>query len=530
MQEDQKNIDFSYEVEANSITEASFFMSESSSYNMYSLGDLERYIKNPMNYNRILRKISREAYNYNGQYGNMINRSVATPTLSYITVSRNKTKKSKQNKQLINLLMKKINHKKTTRDVLRHSFIDGMYVGILRDTKPTNKKVTPQQGSLYSMDGLEGLSMQKNLMIQPLDLDYCKIIGFSNNVNIAAFNMQYFDQFKHSGLLHEIKNFPPEFVSAYREYRKDASKQWFVLDKNKTIAYKFGSNLIEPYGRPYGLQALKDMHFQEDYEGSQQKLIGELASSIYYLVLPQGKEPGSCSLNTNQQKVVIEGFKKAVKINTSGNNAKISTLSLPPGTQLNRLSKDSSLLKDTLSEEIMKKISTNLGFASAALNGVSGTGANYASLQININFILSQIFEMIDDISSEYTRVLNEYLGISENNYIDITYLPISTLNQSEVYTRAKELYTHAGGSKKFLIAAAGFDVDNYLAVCDEENEDNFDEKYPPHPTSFTVSDSADKINPEGNIGGKPKKPDDELTPSGMQTRTNGGNEFKKIT
>ena len=42
-------------------------------------------------------------------------------------------------------------------------------------------------------------------MIQPLDLDYCKIVGFQNNVSIAAFDMQYFDQFKHGGLIHEIK-------------------------------------------------------------------------------------------------------------------------------------------------------------------------------------------------------------------------------------------------------------------------------------------------------------------------------------
>lgn len=173
-----------------------------------------------------------------------------------------------------------------------------------------------------------------------------------------------------------------------------------------------------------------------------------------------------------------------------------------------------------MNEEITKKISTNLGFASSALNGISGTGANHTALQANINLILSQIFEVLEEVGNEYTRVFNEYLGVKENNYIDIKYLPISFLNQSEMYNRAKELYMNASGSLKMLIASAGFDPVDYLNIMEEELEEGIYEKFTPHMTSFTAS-SKDS----GDYGGRPQKQDSELTPSGVATKSYGHNE-----
>ena len=325
-----------------------------------SMDGLQGYIKYPMIYNAILREISKQGYNSNGMYARAIDTRVSLPLLSYVCVLRKSlsgkkiNNKDKKRKQKINLMMKLLNHEKTTRDILRKLDIDGMYVGILRDTTANNKDVTPMSGMVESIDRLEGLSLDDNFMIQPLDLDYCKIVGFQNNVAIAAFDMMYFDQFKHGGLLNEIKNFPNEFVVAYHQYRKDASKRWHILDYKTTIALTARANIDEAYGRPYGLAAFADMKMQTDYTNSQYKLINELASSIYYLIFPEGEKKGSCSLNKDQQQNVIDAFKGAVRANTTDNagaQAKISTLTLPAGTQINRLSKDSSLLKDTLSRE-----------------------------------------------------------------------------------------------------------------------------------------------------------------------------------
>ena len=515
----------SNEIELNSLSYSSFSLGRLDTDNV-SMSDLKQYVKYPMIYNEILRTISEQAYNSQGIYSNTVDYSIAIPTLTHITTMRNKTPELKEKKNKFNLILKLLNHERTTRDVLRYLFIDGTYIAVLRDTTANNKNIDTGAMTIESIDRIEGLSLDDNFMIQPLDLDYCKIVGFQNNISIAAFDMMYFDQFKYGGLLNEIKNFPKEFMKAYLDYKKDASKRWFILDYRKTIALKSKAKETEPYGRPLGLSALTEMKMSEDYDNSQYQLINELASSIYFLILPEGEKTGSCSLNKTQQDNVIDAFKNAVKINTSGNTSRISTLSLAPGTQIDRLSKDSSLIKDTLSDENIKKISTNIGFASSALNAESESG-NLGSLQINMDLISAQVFQYINEIAKEETRVINSNLGVAPKDFIDIHYLPITFLNMKDVYDKAKDLYMTTGGSRMYYIAAAGFNPEDYLSICDEEIEAGFDEKYIPHITSYTATDNADNTNQDGNLGGRPNKSTKDLKQSGLDTKNYKSNEQK---
>ena len=523
-----------YEIETNSlISSTAFFTSTNHSTDGISMDILQNYIRYPMIYNEILREISKQSYSLNGMYAQSINTRISIPLLSYVLSQRKKDriKKDKKKKENIALMMKLLNHEKTTRDILRKLDIYGIYVGILRDTKASNKNIQPMNGNVDYLDHIEGLSLNDNFMIQPLDLDYCKIVGMQNNIAISAFDLFYFDQFKHGGLINEIKNFPKEFLVAYTAYKKDCSKRWFILDYKTTIALTARSDSDEAYGRPYGLSAFCDMKSQQDYSNSQYKLINELASSIYYLVLPQGEKAGSCALNKDQQDNVRDAFKGAVKLNTSGNSAKISTLTLPPNTKIDKLAKDSSLLKDTLSDELIKKISTNLAFASSALNASSEGSSGFAGLQVNLDIMSSQVFQMVNQISVEYTRVLNEHAGIKPSEYIDIKYLPISYINKNDMYDKMKELYMVAGGSRTYMIAASGINPEDYLSICDDERNDNLDSLYQPHITSYTASDNADNTNSDDNLGaksGRPESDNKDLSFSGNITKAKGDNQKVK--
>jgi len=512
---------FSNEVETNSLSYNSYSISTGRlDTDNIPMSDLKQYVKYPMIYNEILRTISEQSYNSQGIYSQVIDYSIAIPTLAYITTMRNKTPELKEKKKKFNLFLKLLNHDRSTRDILRNLYIYGTYIGILRNTSANNKNIDTGSMTVESLDRIEGLSLDDNFMIQPLDLDYCKIIGFQNNASISVFDMMYFDQFKYGGLVNEIKNYPKDFMKAYMDYKKDSSKRWFILDYSKTIALKFRASENECFGRPYGLSAFSDMKASSDYDDSQYQLISELASSIYFMILPEGEKKGSSSLNSTQQKEIIEAFRGAVKVNTSGNLAKISTLSLAPGTEISRLSKDSSLIKDTLSNENMKKISTSLGFASSALNAESSGGSSYANLQVNIDLVSSQVFQVVDEIAREYTRVLNGLLDIKPRDYIDIKYLPISWLNKDSMFEKAQNLYTQGRGSLKFWISTMGIDVDDYLSLMDDEADEDFENKYPVHATSFN-SNGGD-IN--DNKGGAPPKKTKDLSQNGMVTRNNNSN------
>jgi hypothetical protein len=500
LSDETSNIETSFPIELNSLNTSTYFFQEALTTGI-NIEQLRLYIKYPMRYNMQIRKLSRESYNSNGQYNNVISYMTAIPSLDFITVCRENTSVNQKKRKIFNNIFKKINHKAVTRDICLSAYIDGMFIGILRNTKANNTNPQLQQGFVDSLDRLEGLSMDDNLQIQPLDLDYCKIIGVQNGTQVAAFNLMYFNQFKHGGLLNEIKNFPPEFAKAYLAYQKDASKQWFALDTKSTIVIKFNANTLEPYGRPIGLAALFDIRFADDYYMSQINTVSDLASSIYSLTLPEGAQTGSCSLNKEQQKNLVSAFESAVSSNTSNTcgKSKISKLTLAPGATIARMTKDASLLKDTLSDENIKKISTSLGFASSALNASSEGGASYSTLQVNVDLILVQIFALIEQIAFEYTRVLNNLISSKGEEIVDIIYLKTTILNQEKSVGNAKDLYTLGGGSRLYWIACAGADVDMYMSLMEYEREQKFDERFPPHLTSFTAT---------GDSNGRPTETD----------------------
>lgn len=519
----------SYPVELNSMRNTFDYIS-GLFHDTFSEEEIKLYIQYPMIYNKQIRNISKRVYNLNGLYGRTVDKMVSAPTLDYVIIPYDTKKKSKKCVEYLDYFFKKINHKLNTRDILFTSLTEGMYVAILRNTKHKNKNLDLSGGFIENLDKIEGLALSTNVMLQPLDRDYVKFIGFMNGDYVCAFDMQYFDQFKQGGLVAEIKNYPVDFIKAYNEYRKDGSKRWYILDQKTTFAYKYRSQINEPYGRPLGLSALNDILFAEDYTNSQRGNLKENSGTIRWLKQPQGEKQGTCSLNKEAQKNQYDNFKNAVFSNTQKVNNKMAqttTLVLAPGTEVGKLETDNIFLKDTLTEENMTSISTDLGLALAALNG-QGEGASYSSLAVNIDLMLAEVFQILEQIEWQYTKLLNNFLEIKENEWTEIHYLKTSILNRDKQFDIAKDLYTNASGSRLYLYAIGTGDCNTYMKLMDYEKNMNFDEKYPPHITSYTASDSGDKENPEGNLGGRPSKKDSELKDGGLAQKTYGSNKQKR--
>lgn len=502
----------SYNVELNS-TFNSLFMSELSSVT-YDLEQIKLFLKYPMTYNRQIRKLSRELYGLNGIYGNTIDYMTSIPSLNFITRCFKSGKANEKKKQIFNDLLKKIHHKTTSRDIILNLLLDGVYVGMMRDSKSDN--VSPIDDLGNNINLLEGLTLEDNIMIQPLPIDYIKIEGFQNNEYVVAFDMQYFDSYVGNGLQREIRNFPKDFVQAYMNYKKDGNKRYYRLNQKKTIVLKFKSSILEPWGRPLCITAINDMIFSDQYKEGLRSNLSEVSSSIRWLKQPESDNKGKCSLNKEQQQNQYDNFKNAIF--ASSNNKAIgrtTTLVFAPGTEVGKLDVNTDLLKDTLTKENETNTSTGLGFAAAALNGAGENGASYSSLQVNIDLVMSQIYTIVEQISEQYTKVVNNILFNSI--LINMSYLRTSTMTQERDTKNAKDLYTLAGGSRIYWVACSGIDVEDYISLMDYELENKFDSKYLPHPTSFTLS---------GKDAGRPTNGSDN--PNAEQTKTNGGNKMPK--
>ena len=507
----------------------------------YSIEDIKTFVQYPMTYHKQLMDISEKIYNRNGLYHQTISKMTSAPSLDYVVIPVSIDEKiSKKTKRKIDnaydICDNKMNHKLSTRDVLFNSYLYGEYVAIWRDTKTTYKRDT---NFVQESDRIEGLSLDENMMLQPLDLRYVRFEGYMNGDYVVSYDMQYFDLFKGHSLVGEIKNYPKEFLLGYNAYKKDASKRWLILDQKTTFAYKFHGAINEAHGRPLCLSALQDILFSEDYTEAQRTNMYQNSSSISYMELPQGKEAGSCSLNSEQQKNQYNAFKNAVRVNESNQNRKMgrtTTLKLAPNTKIGTLKPSDTLIDSTktLTEQNTTNVSTGLGMGASAFNAEGQ--ASYSALQVNIDMMLSEVFVVLEQTSFQYTKLLNNYLdkGTTIKDrfkyQLRFEYLQTSTLNVDKQFARYKDLYTLAGGSRIYLYSCVSGNARTYLSLMDYERALDMDSKYPAHLTSFTSSqnDSLDAQNVDGNEGGRPSKSASELTDSGMATRNYGSNDMAK--
>jgi len=80
----------------------------------------------------------------------------------------------------------------------------------------------------------------------------------------------------------------------------------------------------------------------------------------------------------------------------------------------------------------------------------------------------------------------------------------------------AKDLYLQGKGSLSLWASAAGISPDVFFAMLDQEFEDDMENKYPVHKTSFTMSSDEKQT-------GRPTD-DDSNNYSTLQTKANNTN------
>lgn len=520
---------YSNNIEINSYDDINFFNNYSSILGYYTEEQLRDYVSAPMLYHKKLMRISEQFYNLNGIYGQTVSKMTSAPSLDFVIVP---SKTNNAANDLIakahNILKYKINHKLTSRDCIFNSLIYGEYVAIWRDTKARR---TERPNAFAYGKKIEAAGYIDNMMLQPLDLDFVRFEGFSNGDHVCAFDLSYFDLFKGTNLVGEIKNYPHEFLTGYNAYKKDASKRWMLLPQKTTFAYKYHAAINESHGRMLVLQALTEILFAMDYTDSKRANMYDQSASIRFMELPPGERAGSCSLNIEQQNNQYNAFKKAIKSSDVSKRNKVgstTTLKIAPGTKIGKIDTNDTFLKNTLTEENNTSISTALGLAIGALNATGD--ASYSSLAVNIDLLLSEVFAILEQISFQYTKLINNYFDLSDDDQLEFVYLHTSTLNGEEQFNRFKDLFMVGSGSRTYMYSAATGDAQTYMKIMDFEKEMGFDQKYLPHITSYTASESADKENPDNNLGGRPKKEVSDMSDSGIKTRTNGGNRMKKLS
>lgn len=482
-------------------------------FDIYSQEQLADLVRDPIANNEILRELSMILYGTNGAFTNTVDYMAAMPTLDKVIVThgRNKNKK-KQNKELMESVLRTIRDKEVIRDALFRGMIEGLaFYYFETTTTPTSRQKFMTDYDVDSVMEINELGV--NASIVSLPTKYTKIVGRKNSSYVIAFNLDYFDIADGESREKKLRKYPKEIREAYERRDKEATNcNWVVLDSSKTIVHKIRSKREEPYGRPIVLAAISDILYGDYFTQTKRNVLDEINNRIVYMTFPEGKEKGTSALTKAQQENQHNAVKGAVM--NKNNRGGISFFSVASGTKISAIdTQNTDIFDDKYESNLNDKISLDLGIAGSLLNGV-GSGT-YSAQQNNLELLSAQLFQWIEQISAELNKCISANIIKDNKNWVECKYLPITHVNKKEMVGYMKDLWLQACGSMSAYIAACGISPDAYYALLDEEIENGIYEKYKPHATSYTMSG-------EESSGGRPEA--DNPSENTVKSKANNGN------
>lgn len=483
----------------------------------YSYEDLTRIVKDPMENNDLLRRISRTLYSTNGTYTNTVDYMRAMPTLDRVIIKHGKgTKKADKNKDLFETTLRTIKDKEIIRDALWRGMIDGIAFYYFETTgNPTSMQKTLNDYEVDSIIEINELGV--NASVISLPADYTQIVGRKNNSYVIAFDLNYFNNASGETAESKLRRFPKEIRDGYNARKNQdgliSGNNWLVLDNSKTIVHKIRSEIKEKYGRPLVLAAISDILYNDYFTDTKRNVLGEINNKVIYQTFPEGQVKGTCALTSKQQVHQHDTVKSAVM--NKNNRGGTSFFSIAAGTKLNVLDVGNTDIFDKKYEEDLgDKIARALGFAGSAIDGV-GSGS-YSAQQTNLELVSAQIFEWVEQIASELNKCISKNIIKDNRNWVEVKYLPITYVNKGSMIGYMQDLYLKGKGSLSLWASACGISPDVFFSMLDQELEEDIENKYPVHKTSFVLSKD------DSENGGRPKT--DNPTENTVRSRANDGN------
>ena len=508
-----------------SIGSAYLRLLESSEGMPYTIQEIRTFTKNPMLYIEQIRRLAHWAYHTNGVVSGAIDYMKSLHTLDTVVVCKSKKangtypKNYRISRSKMEATLHTIHYKQVIRDAVFRNANDGMYVAYFETAS-----VAPDYRTALTDFEIEGITeinaLGMNAMVIPLPIEFTRIIGRRNNSYQIAFDLRYFINFPDEIRKSKLQGFPKEIQKGWVDYDNGRLPgPWLRLDNNKTIVTKIKSELTDPYGIPFAIAALDDVSYAQYFVDTKRNVLDSVNNQIVYETFPEGKEKGTSALSEKQQKQQHELVKRALA-NKSGNSSGTSFFSLAAGTKLDRIPLDVSLLDEKNENAIKDAVNKDLNVSASALDG-SSTG-NYSTANLNLELVAANVYTWIEDIADELNKCINRNVISDSSCRVEFYILPITMVNREKMVGYMADIYARGKGSLYAWIAATGFNPDNYVALMDYELQEDFENRYPVHKTSFTVTEK-DGSDEEG--GRPPNESDD---PAAVQQKTNGANNTPK--
>lgn len=494
------------------------------------LNEVNTYLKDPMVYNRQLRQLAWWAYRTDGTISSGLDYMRSMHTLDKVVYcktddSSDTFKKRKQaNKSKFESTLDTIKYRKFIRDALLNDFNDGIFFYYFETTSASNDN----KKFLSDIDVLNIYEINQlgiNASIISLPVDYCKIIGKKNNSYVIAYDLRYFTQFTGDNLTRKLKSFPKEIRDAWVSYSTNNQTQpWIKLDNDKTIVHKIKSAEREPWGVPLSIAALDDIIYANHFISTKRKILDDLNNQIFYETFPEGEKKGSSALTSKQQENQHNLIKSALFNNNNAYGK--AFFSLASGTKLDQIKVDTSIFDEKNEANVKNNVSQAIGYESSLVGGESKS--NYATATLNIENVSAYVYSIITDIVDELNKVINANIIKDDQCKVKLYLLPTTFVNRDKMVKYMSDIYARGKGSLQAWVSSTGFDSEAYVALMEDELENDWENKFVVHKTSFTISGKDAANGDPDKSGGAPTKDSDNTQT--IQTKTNGGNLMPKAS
>lgn len=467
----------------------------------YSAEQITKMAQEPMQYIKELRRWARWAYYSNGTVGTAIDALTSLHSLDYIVTAKPKKaggdrKGYRPSADKMHSVLRSMRYKEVIRDAIFHNANDGMYVGYMETrTVPVDHRMVLTDIDINRVTEINSAGI--NTVVISLPIEYVRIIGRRNNCYEVAFDLRYFDGMIDDERKRKLQGFPRQIQDGWEKYHNGAfpgGACWLRLDWRKTIVTKIKSGQNDPYGVPFAVAALDDIDYAKYFINTKRRVLDKVNNQIYYETFPEGKDKGTSALSQKQQENQHNTVKQA--LTQRSNSSGVAFFSLAAGTKMDSLPVSIDLLDEDNENAIKEDVNEAIGVGAAALSGSSST-SNYATAVLNMEIVANNVFSWIEAIVEELNKCLN-YNVIRDGSYrIEFRVLPITFLNREKQVKIFSDLYARGKGSLLAWIAASGVNADDYLSLMDYELDEDFENKYPVHKTSFTVTG---KDAPDGDV------------------------------
>ncbi len=491
----------------------------------YSTEQVSRMAQEPMQYISELRRWSRWAYYSNGTVCTAIDALKSLHSLDYIVTVKPKRadarcKGRRAYVDRINSVLRSMRYKEVIRDGIFCNANEGMYVGYMETrTVPVERRLALTDVDINGITDINSAGV--NTVVISLPVDYIRIIGRRNNCYEVAFDLRYFNGMTDDERKRKLRGFPRQIQDGWEKYHNGGFENgatWLRLDWRKTIVTKIKSGQNDPYGVPFAVAALDDIDYAKYFINTKRRVLDKVNNQIYFETFPEGRDRGTSALSQEQQKNQHDTVKQALTQRTNSNG--VAFFSLAAGTKMDSLPVDIDLLDEENENAIKEDVNEAIGVGAAALSGSSST-SNYATAILNMEIVANNVFTWIEAIVEEINKCLN-YNVIRDSNYrVEFRILPITFTNREKQVKYFSDLYARGKGSLLAWVAATGVNADDYLSLMDYELEEDFENRYPVHKTSFTVTG---KDAPDGDVDKSTGSGDTPQNASTASTAANNGN------